>query len=577
MLTILTVPAEDQGAAVALGAMLDPQTGQFFAPAGVDLAVFRAWMPARPPLTAIAAPTRGLSLTELLHRVTAAVENAFPHAEWVRIEISSLTSRNGHMYLDAVDRDESGKELSKSRATIWRGQAEKLGEKFFKATGARLADGMKVLVLVQPQFKGQYGLSLNITDIDPAFTLGDMEARLKRIREKLDADGDANKNRSLPAPTDFSNVAVISPDGAAGLGDFQAEADRLTQAGLCSFTYFHAVFQGEKAKDSLKDAFIKAHKTHEVDPFDALVVIRGGGAAADLHWLNEYLIAKMVCRFHAPVFTGIGHERDSTILDEYAYRSFGTPSKVIGHIKEVIATKANKALEDWTSICQSVLSRLSAAEALIGKHHSDLVAGAIRQVDRAGFRTEQSYNDVQNNALSTLALVAQRVDGLHASVVDTAVSKLDAASNNIEHVSATINERALGVAHSIEISVKHNFDAITLAARRSIDGIEDHLNAYWGSTLDNANVVATNLAAESDRDFADVRYYARKMLDNAEADAKELMSGIMAHGIEPTLRRGFAIIKSEGKPISTKAAAAAQGNLEIMFRDGSLRVTKLEE
>jgi exodeoxyribonuclease VII large subunit len=577
MLTILTVPAEDQGAAVALGAMLDPRTGQFFAPAGVDLAVFQAWMPAHPPSSALAAPTRGLSLTELLRQVTAAVENAFPHPEWVRIEISSLTSRNGHMYLDAVDRDESGKELSKARATIWRGQSEKLGEKFFKATAARLTDGMKVLVLVQPQFKGQYGLSLNITDIDPAFTLGDMEARLRRIREKLEVDGDANKNRSLAAPTDFSNVAVISPDGAAGLGDFQMEADRLVKAGLCSFTYFHAVFQGEKAKDSLKDAFIKAHKTHELDPFDALVVIRGGGAAADLHWLNEYLIAKMVCRFHAPVYTGIGHERDSTILDEYAYRSFGTPSKVIAHIKEVIATKANKALEDWTSIFQTVLSRLSIAEARIGKHHSDLVAGAVRQLDRAGFETENSHNDVKNNALSTLALVSQGVDGLRASVADAAASKLDAAGNNIEYVSATINERALTAVHSIETGAKHDFDAITLAARRSIDGIEDHLNAYWVGILDSANVVASNLAAGSERDFADVRYYARRTLDNAETGAKELMSGIMAHGIEPTLRRGFAIVKSEGKPISTKAATAAQGNLEIMFRDGSLWVTKLEE
>jgi exodeoxyribonuclease VII large subunit len=577
MQTILTIPAADQSAALALGAVLDPSSGQFFAPAGADLATFRAWLPMQPLSGALAAPARGLSLTELLNRVTAAVDNAFPHAEWVRIEISSLTKRNGHIYLDAIDRDESGKELSKSRATIWRGQAEKLGEKFFKATGTRLADGMKVLVLVRPQFKGQYGLSLNITDVDPAFTLGDMEARLKRIREKLESDGDADKNRSLPAPTDFSNVAVISPDGAAGLGDFQSEADRLVKAGLCSFTYFHAVFQGEKAKDSLKEAFIKAHKIQEVDPFDALVVIRGGGAAADLHWLNENLIAKMVCRFHAPVFTGIGHERDSTILDEYAYRSFGTPSKVIAHIKEVIATRANKALEDWTSICQSVLSRLSTADALISKHRSDLVAGGIRQLDRASFETEKSHNDVKSNAHSMLVLTSQRVDGTRASVIDATVSRLDSASNSIEYVTATINERALTAVHGIETTAQHNFDAITLAARRSIDGIEDHLDAHWHGILDSAGVVANNLATATDRDFADVGYYAGRTLDEAEAGAKELMSGIMAHGIEPTLRRGFAVVKSEGKPVSTKAAAVAQGNLEIMFRDGSIRVTKVGE
>lgn len=577
MQTPLTIPAEDQSTAVALGAVRDRKNGQFFAPPGADLAVFHAWLPASPHSTALAAPKQGVSLTELLQRVTAAIDNAFPRAEWVRIEISSLTRRNGHVYLDAVDRDESGNELSKSRATIWRGQADKLGQKFHKATGSHLADGMKVLVLVQPQFKAQYGLSLNITDIDPSFTLGDMEARLKRIREKLEADGAADMNRSLPAPTDFFNVAVISPDGAAGLGDFQAEADRLAHAGLCSFTYFHAVFQGEKAKESLKDAFIKAHKTHESDPFDALVIIRGGGAAADLHWLNEYLIAKMVCRFHAPVFTGIGHERDSTILDEYAHRSFGTPSKVIAHINEVIATRANRALEDWTAIYQSVLSRLSTAETRIEKQHGDTMANALRQLDRASFAAEKSYNDVKSNAQSILTLFAERVEGLHASVVDSAAATLDDAGVEVERILETINERALTAIERLERDVANDFDAVTLAARRSIDGIADHLDAHWIGILDNVKVVANNLEAETERNYSDIRYSANRMLDSADSGAKELMAGILAHGIEPTLRRGFAVVKSDGIPISTREAAVKQKELEIIFRDGSLRVTKLEE
>ena len=577
MQTPLIIPSEEQNKAVALGAVFDHKTGQFFAPPGADLAVFSPWLPTSKRTMTMAAPKQGVSLTELLQRVSEAIDSAFPRAEWVRIEISSLTSRNGHMYLDAVDRDESGKELSKSRAIIWRGQAEKLGEKFYNATGSRLADGMKVLVLVQPQFRGQYGLSLNITDIDPSFTLGDMETRLRRIREKLEADGDAERNRSLPVPVDFSNVAVISPEGAAGLGDFQVEADRLANAKLCSFTYFHAIFQGEKAKESLKDAFVRAHKTHEVDPFDVLVVIRGGGASADLHWLNEYLIAKMVCRFHAPVFTGIGHERDSTVLDEYANRSFGTPSKVIAHIKEVIATRANKALEDWMSICQSILGRLSTAEARIGKHHGDIAASAVRHLDRASFSAEKSYIDIQSNAQSTLLLAAERVEGLQTSVVASAGAKLDSASVNVERVLEAVNERAINTIEGIERISSANFDAMTLAARRSIDGVEDHLNAYWFSILEHSQSVANYVAVELDRNFSDVRYYANRLLEDAETDTKELMSGILAHGIEPTLRRGFAIVKSEGKPISTKAAAAAHAELEITFRDGPLKVTKLEK
>jgi exodeoxyribonuclease VII large subunit len=577
MRTHLSVPVEDRSLALTLGAQLDQINGQFFAPSGADLTVFQSWLPAHIQLGTLTTAPRGISLTELLSRVSAVVEVAFPKAEWVRLEISNIHSRNGYMLLDVVDRDESGKELSKSKAVIWRREADKIGEKFFKATGSQLADTMKVLVLAQPQFTGQYGLSLNIVDIDPSFTLGDMAARLKRIREKLEADGEADKNRDLPPPLDFSNVAVISPVGAAGLGDFQVEADRLAAAGLCTFTYFHAVFQGDKAKDSLKEAFIRAHTTHEIDPFDALVIIRGGGAITDLHWLNEYLIAKMVCRFHAPVFTGIGHERDSTIVDEYAHRSFGTPSKVVAHIKEVIATRASKALTDWNGICQTVLARLSTAQARIEKHYGDIAAGGIRQLDLAIFSVTKNYDEVQSNALSVLALSAEKVETLHASVANGAVSRLDMAGATVDHVSASINERALAAIHNIEVRAEHDFDAVTLAARRSIDGIEHHLDVHWHGTLDNAMSVTNNLVSASSREFSDVRYYASKMLDSAEDNARDLIAGILAHGVEPTLRRGFTIVKSRGKPISTKAAAIAHEDLEITFKDGSLKVSKQEE
>ena len=578
MKTYLAIPAEDEGRALTLGAMLDPASGQYFVPSGTKLSLFQAWLPAEVTPGALATAKTGISLSELLSRIGTAIDRAFPRPEWVRIEISDLNSKNGHVYLDAVDRDASGNALSKSRAVIWRSEAHKIGEKFFKATGIHLADGMKVLVLVQPQFKGQYGLSLTIADIDPNFTLGDMEARLKRIRERLKAEGDADKNRNLPAPVDFARVAVISPEGAAGLGDFQAEASRLANAGLCTFTYVHATFQGDKAKESLKQAFIDVHTRHEADPFDALAVIRGGGAAADLHWLNEYVIAKMVCRFRCPVFTGIGHERDSTILDEYANRHFGTPSKVIGHIKEAIATRANKALEDWMSICQSARSALSAAEARIEQCHRDIAARANAKTDRASFAAANSYNDVQHNALSAIAVTAEKVDALHAASVDAALTALDIAQRAIGHVSATINDRALAAINAIDIQTQHDFDAITLAARRSIDGIEEHLGAHWRGILGNTTALTKNLAAASNRHFADVRHCASKMMRDADEGAKELMSSILAHGVEPTLRRGFAIVKSsDGTPIATKAAAAAEHNLEIIFRDGSLLVNTGKE
>jgi hypothetical protein len=116
MRTYLAIPAEDADLALTLGAVRDPKVGQYFAPSGVDLAVFHPWLPAEPKAGALATAQRGISLTELLARVGSAIDHAFPRAEWVRIEISSLNDKSGHVYLDAIDRDPAGKELSKSRA-----------------------------------------------------------------------------------------------------------------------------------------------------------------------------------------------------------------------------------------------------------------------------------------------------------------------------------------------------------------------------------------------------------------------------------------------------------------------------
>jgi exodeoxyribonuclease VII large subunit len=136
----------------------------------------------------------------------------------------------------------------------------------------------------------------------------------------------------LPPPLDFVRVAVISPETSAGLGDFQRESDRLQTATLCEFTFFRATFQGLDAPSSIRTAVQNALAAHRQSPFDALVVIRGGGSVTDLAWLNDLQLATVLCLCPLPVFTGIGHERDQTILDDIAHIRFDTPSKVALHI-----------------------------------------------------------------------------------------------------------------------------------------------------------------------------------------------------------------------------------------------------
>lgn len=576
MTIYLAIPAEDEARALTLGAVRDPVAGRYFVPEGLDIAHFHAWL--REEIELPAAPAaKGISLTQLLNQVEAALVRTFPQAVWVRFEIAELNATGaGHCYLQAVDRDVNGVELSKTRAMIWRGKAAAIRDKFAQATGTLLANGMKVLVLVEPTFKGQYGFGLTITDIDPSFTMGDMEARLRDIRTRLENEGESNKNRMLPAPTDFCRVAVISPDGAAGLGDFQAEADRLAAAGLCHFEYFPAVFQGEQVKSSIKQALVRTHTAHVQDPFDAVVIIRGGGAQADLHWLNEYLLAKLVCRFPTPIFTGIGHERDSTILDEYANRRFGTPSKVIGHIKETICTRAIQAHEHWTSTIQTVQMQLTAAQARADRHYGDLMAAADKQVGKTELMASQHYRAILQTADSQLGMGLTAARTLHDAVTAGVQARVDLADASVEHVSRTVNQQAVAATERIEQQAQHCFESITTLAKNQITLAQERSQVQWDGILNDATRITDRLAERFLKDYVDIGFHAAKKIDTAETAARDTMAHILSHGVEPTLRRGFAMVLANGKPVSSKAEAQQHEQLHITFKDGALEVTQGE-
>ena len=266
---VLTVPAVEWELAVYIGAIEDPRTGLLYAPQSAELTAFQSWLPSSTTSTsteiALAEPA-GISLTNLMARCTAAINAAFPEPVWVRIEISQIRSSSGNLYVQAIERSkEDGREMAKATAQIWRSNVTRIGRKFSDATGMELAAGIQVLVLVKPNITGQYGLGLQIIDIDPSYTLGDLQARLKRIRDEIAAKGFGDNNRRLPAPDDFFRVGVVSPEGAAGLEDFQAVANLLEQVGLCTFAYFPATFQGDRAKESIRQAMIAAHQAHETD------------------------------------------------------------------------------------------------------------------------------------------------------------------------------------------------------------------------------------------------------------------------------------------------------------------------
>lgn len=200
--------------------------------------------------------------------------------------------------------------------------------------------------------KAQYGFSLDIDAIDPAYTLGELEARKQGIRAQLQAEGVFAANKQLPPPWDFQAVLVVAPTGGAGPKDFQAEADRLQSLGICRFTYALSRL-GEGAPAEIRHALQAALGQGTgigAIPFDAVAIIRGGGAVNDLAWLNDYGLARLICDLPIPVMTGIGHERDSTLLDEVAHTRYDTPSKVIAYIEQRIIQRVGEIKANFAQV-----------------------------------------------------------------------------------------------------------------------------------------------------------------------------------------------------------------------------------
>ena len=269
-----------------------------------------------------------LKLSELNGRVKKAIAETFTAPLWVVAEISELKlNRNGHCYLLLVEKEENGDAiLAQAKATIWSYTFRMLKPFFESTTGQPLTDGIKVLISVSVDFHELYGYSLNIRDIDPTYTLGDMARRRREIISRLQSEGVADMNKELELPVVPQRIAIISSSTAAGYQDF---IDQLTNnLGKYHFytRLFPAVMQGNQAESSIIGALEQIYLYESF--FDAVVIIRGGGSQADLSCFDNYNLAYFITQFPLPVITGIGHEKDDSIVDMVAHTRLKTPTAV---------------------------------------------------------------------------------------------------------------------------------------------------------------------------------------------------------------------------------------------------------
>ncbi len=269
-----------------------------------------------------------LKLSELNGRVRKSLSAAFPSPVWVIGEISEIkTNQSGHCYLMLVEKEEGGDRIvAQARATIWSYTYRMLRPFFETTTGQALTDGLKVLVSATVEFHELYGYSLNIRDIDPTYTLGDMAKRRREIIRRLTEEGVVDMNKELELPLVPQRIAVVSSPTAAGYEDFVDQLKNNSYGYSFYVKLFPAVMQGTQAETSIIGALERIYSYEEF--FDVVVIIRGGGSASDLLCFDNYNLAYHITQFPLPVLTGIGHEKDDSIVDLVAHTRLKTPTAV---------------------------------------------------------------------------------------------------------------------------------------------------------------------------------------------------------------------------------------------------------
>jgi exodeoxyribonuclease VII large subunit len=276
--------------------------------------------------------TQPLTLSTLNGIVREAIEDAMPDSYWVQAELASVRENRGHCYMELIEKVNDGAIVAQARACCWKNTWMTVGRNFCEVTGSPLSSGMKVLMRVHASFHEAFGFSWIVDEIDPTFTLGDMARRRQEIIRILTEEGVIDLNKQLSISPFCQRIAVISSATAAGYGDFCNQLADNPYGFQFHTQLFPAIMQGEQVESSIIQALNKIHsstlESGTSAPFDCVVIIRGGGSTTDLSGFDTLALAENVANFPLPVITGIGHERDKSILDIVACVSVNTPTAV---------------------------------------------------------------------------------------------------------------------------------------------------------------------------------------------------------------------------------------------------------
>ena len=349
-----------------------------------------------------------ITLRELQRRVKSALEGQFALPLWVSAEISEIkVNYSGHCYLELVEKGgDNGVPTAQARAVVWRSNYPRIAGYFEAETGQRLAAGIKILAKALVTYHELYGFSLQITDIDPSYTLGDMERQRQQTIAQLQQEGVWDMNREAPMPAVVQRVAIVSSANAAGYQDFCKELARSPYR--FELTLFDAFMQGEAAEESIIEALCNVAARPE--KFDAVVLIRGGGSRSDLNCFNAYRLCAHVAQFPLPILTGIGHDKDTSVADMVAHTALKTPTAVAGWLVERMTQT-----EGWLDYAALQLHDATKAAMHASEVRLERLTGDLRQMSgdlltRQRLRAEHLSALLPEAVRNFLARQATRLD-----------------------------------------------------------------------------------------------------------------------------------------------------------------------
>ena len=418
-----------------------------------------------------------LTLYELNSLVREVLECEMPDEYWVEAELSECRENHGHCFMELIQKDEqNATPIAKASARCWASKWMLIRPGFERTTGQRLHAGMKVLLKVYAQFHETYGFSWIVTDIDPTYTLGDMARKRQEIIRQLKAEGVFDLQRELRLPLFCQHIAIISSETAAGYGDFCNQLADNPYGFRFEVTLFPAIMQGEDVEQSVINALESIY--NGLPAYDCVVIIRGGGATSDMSGFDTLALAENVANFPLPIITGIGHDRDESILDMISHTRVKTPTAaaafLIDHLKTVLDS-LNDSQEQILRLAQQKLT-----------YYKSLFATVAEVLPRL-FSNVKIRQEARLDALNNRLLLSS---GGKLSTLNAQLSTLS------EHLPILLDRRLMAEKHRLQLIEEKakSLDPTLLLKRGYSITLKDGKAVRDASTLHPGDTIETRLA-----------------------------------------------------------------------------------